>query len=196
MCSGAQKCRRHLHRHVAAPARPQKAVSAAHVAHPSMTHRVAADETLWDLSLRYGVTMKSIRAVNGIPQTSDVIRPGQVLTLPIQALDKKAGSGPLRWIGESASGKAVDPSVTADAPKVETQQSTEGASEPIDEWLWAGPDAVVQHTTVEELNNIMTQPEGTPLSEQDTVVVAYMPDCRHCRDIEPVVRSTSPIGTV
>ena len=152
-----------------AAARPQKAVSAAYVAHPSMNHRVSPDETLWDLSVRYGVTMKSIRAVNGIPQTTDVIVPGQVLVLPIQALDKRSGSAvPLMALSSSSTTSNGVP------------------SEP--EWLWSGPGSVIQHTTTTDLRNLILPADGAKPPEQDTVVLAYIPDCRHCRELEPVVR--------
>ena len=160
---------------ISAPAGPQKAVSAAHVAHPSMTHRVSPDETLWDLAMRYGVTMKSIRAVNGIPQTTDVIVPGQVLVLPIQALDKNSVSN-LPWIA---------PSSTPGDPARATETST---AAPVQDRLWSGPGSVVQHTTTTELRNLIMPAEGAKPPDQDTVVIAYMPDCRHCRELEPVVR--------
>lgn len=155
---------RQQRRFIAAPAKPVKVPSAAHVAHPSMTHRVAQDETLWDLAMRYGVTMKSIRAVNGIPEDTYVIIPGQVLVLPIQSLDKKA---PASWVEDTSSLK--DPSLASK------------------NWLWTGKDAAVKHTSTVELANLLDPPEGTNPLNHDTVVVAYMPDCKHCQDLEPVV---------
>lgn len=126
--------------------------------------------------------------MNSIPQTTDVIVPGQVLVLPIQALDKKSGPG-LPWnthaFGPTSS---VGTSSVSTDLKLVTQASNEAPSPPVEELLWSGPGAVVQHTTTAELANLMDTADSTKQLDQDLIVVAYMPQCKHCRDLEPVVR--------
>jgi hypothetical protein len=147
-----------------------------------MEHRVTANETLWDLAQRYGVTMKSMRAVNGIPPTQDVIVPGQVLILPIQAIDRRYGSlTPVSHMDSNTT--ALSAASTTSAP-------------PVSDWLWSGPGTAVQHATISELSSILDPPSGTNPPEHDTVVIAYMPDCRHCQELEPVVRSFTSLTIV
>jgi len=46
---------------------------------------VQVNDTLWDLSLRYQVTMASIREANGMARNASVIIPGRRLRLPAHA---------------------------------------------------------------------------------------------------------------
>lgn len=58
--------------------------------HPTLWHSVAPDDTLWDISVRYGVSMRSIKSVNSLPADFVNIQPGQLLALPAAAVDAAA----------------------------------------------------------------------------------------------------------
>lgn len=71
-------------------------------ANADTTHKVAKNDTVWDLSQKYGVSIQAIEALNNIDQNSHLIVTGQTLKVPAkdaqvsennntaQAADKKA----------------------------------------------------------------------------------------------------------
>lgn len=71
-------------------------------ANADTTHKVAKNDTVWDLSQKYGVSIQAIEALNNIDQNSHLIITGQTLKVPAkdaqvsennntaQAADKKA----------------------------------------------------------------------------------------------------------
>ena len=71
-------------------------------ANADTTHKVAKNDTVWDLSQKYGVSIQAIEALNNIDQNSHLIITGQTLKVPAkdaqvsennntaQATDKKA----------------------------------------------------------------------------------------------------------
>lgn len=71
-------------------------------ANADTTHKVAKNDTVWDLSQKYGVSIQAIEALNNIDQNSHLIVTGQTLKVPAkdaqvsennntaQATDKKA----------------------------------------------------------------------------------------------------------
>lgn len=71
-------------------------------ANADTTHKVAKNDTVWDLSQKYGVSIQAIEALNNIDQNSHFIVTGQTLKVPAkdaqvsennntaQAADKKA----------------------------------------------------------------------------------------------------------
>ncbi|QCQ04928.1 LysM peptidoglycan-binding domain-containing protein [Ligilactobacillus animalis] len=73
-------------------------------ANADTTHKVAKNDTVWDLSQKYGVSIQAIEALNNIDQNSHLIVTGQTLKVPAkdaqvsennntaQAADKKANT--------------------------------------------------------------------------------------------------------
>ena len=49
-----------------------------------VTHVVKTGENLWSISMNYGVTMESIAEANRMESISDIIRPGEVLQIPVR----------------------------------------------------------------------------------------------------------------
>jgi putative chitinase len=63
---------------------PAAAPAAASAAVTGVNHVVQAGESLWALSIRYGVSIQAIASANGLPNAS-FIRTGQVLVIPVAA---------------------------------------------------------------------------------------------------------------
>ena len=59
----------------------------------SLKHTVQAGETLWSISLLYGVTLEELRAANGL--AGDVIYPGQELSIPTTGENGEAEPEPV-----------------------------------------------------------------------------------------------------
>jgi LysM repeat protein len=167
--------------------------------HPTLTHVVQVNESLWDLSLRYGVTMKSIRAVNGMIPLTSIIIPGECLSLPIDAADKRQVSAPFQfrqdvpvhaeskktWMGFS-SGKKEESEVEESLSSESAPPPAQGRSAKPAIKLWTDSDTKIRHTATEELEQIMLA-QGTPSAQKDTLLVAYTGNCKHCKAIEGLV---------
>lgn len=57
-------------------------------ANADTTHKVVANDTVWDLSQKYGVSIQAIEALNNIDQNSHLIVTGQTLKVPAKDADK------------------------------------------------------------------------------------------------------------
>lgn len=55
--------------------------------------------------------------------------------------------------------------------------------------LWQNEGSCVQHTSPEEIEHILLA-QGTVEAQKDTVVVTYIPGCKHCDSVEELVRSS------
>lgn len=47
-------------------------------------HRVRSGENLWSIAQNYGVSMEDIAEANNMESISDIIKPGQILTIPVK----------------------------------------------------------------------------------------------------------------
>jgi LysM repeat protein len=75
----------------AAASNPAQAAAPASAPVIGVSHVVQAGESLWALSIRYGVSIQAIAGANGLPNAS-FIRTGQVLVIPVAAGPATAGA--------------------------------------------------------------------------------------------------------
>lgn len=182
-------------------------------AHPTLGHVVQAEDTLWDMSLRYGVTMKSIREVNQMEPKSSIIIPGQRLKLPLTAVDKFPQEQPAAAPAAPGIAPAINawqwaalPLLRQTTPTVQAKGSspTDGSqtpqhaappqrgpvqppSRPGD--LWVGSQ-YVRATSTEELEDLMLS-QGLPTAEKDTLLVVYIDKCRFCHESEGLIEEVA-----
>eukprot|EP00892_Ulva_mutabilis_P005592 jgi/Ulvmu1/3404/UM016_0021.1 len=141
-------------------------------AHPTLSHTVSDGDTLWDVSVRYGVPMKNIRAVNGLPGDFVNIQPGEHLLLPVGAVHP--------------AGVAAAQADQVDVPAEISLESRTKAEDTSATSLWLQQESCIKHTTPDQIEKILLA-QGTVEADKDTVVVTYTPDCKHCHSIETLM---------
>lgn len=188
------------------------AVRPAADAHPTLVHDVRTGDTLWDVSVRYGVSMRSIRSVNGLPNDFVNIQPGEVLALPVGAAEPvSAGASAVEVNSTQTQVSSLLSFGTAVLLAIEGCQSLTYRpcqpehpvrfdqnnpcmqAEVVDDdavsasKLWLQEGSCIKHTTPDQIEGILLA-QGTVNADKDTVVVTYTPGCNHCHSIESLVR--------
>lgn len=71
-------------------------------ANADTTHKVAKNDTVWDLSQKYGVSIQAIETLNNIDQNSHLIVTGQTLKVPAKDAQVAKNNAPAQVIDKKA----------------------------------------------------------------------------------------------
>ncbi|GFR44864.1 hypothetical protein Agub_g6207, partial [Astrephomene gubernaculifera] len=126
------------------------------VAPAIVTYVVQKGETLWDVAVQHGVSMRTIRDLNKLPGKEPVLAEGQQLLVPA------SGITAVPTVDEAASAAALG--------------STPARG------LWAGSDHVRLASVSDARQLYLRQCERG--NSQNTLLVLFAPWCPHCRDME------------
>ncbi|GLC43859.1 hypothetical protein PLESTB_000915900 [Pleodorina starrii] len=132
------------------------APSGKHAVPAIVSYTVQKGETLWDVAVQHGVSMRTIKDLNKLPGSEPVLTEGQQLLVPASGITAVA---------------AVDGATSAVA-----LGSTPARG------LWVGSEHVRLANVGEAKELYLRQCDRG--NSQNTLLVLYAPWCPHCRDME------------
>lgn len=132
----------------AAPAGRPATTAPSATATAATSHRVAAGETAWSISRRYGVSVAALAAANGLPEGMTV-RVGQTLAIP--AGTRQAGAAPVTQPG-AGSPTPEPPSASKPLPREATAPAGAPVAKP------SGPDLGATRTAASGGNGKFRMP--------------------------------------
>ncbi|PNH01216.1 hypothetical protein TSOC_012916 [Tetrabaena socialis] len=147
------------------PAPPLSAAAAGKSPAPAIvTYTVQKGETLWDVAVQHGVSMRTVKDLNKLPGKEPALAEGQQLLVPASGITQVAAA--------EAAGASAAPAATLGSA------SARG--------LWVGSEHVRLASVAEARQLYLSQCERA--NSQHSLLVLFAPWCPHCRDLEDEVR--------